>query len=167
MSHITRWNESYNRSVQWRQWSSWGISGVMSHIWMNHVLNINKSCHTSSEWVMSKMFVIAAACNLGSLLSFVPWEEDQVFVTHLNESCPKYQLVMSHIWMSQVFVMAAAGNLGSLLSFQPSEEDQVFAYDFSKLTVATSVLYGSYIYIYTCVCAYIYMHVYIRVWVCM
>mmetsp|Transcript_103182 Transcript_103182/g.166354 ORF Transcript_103182/g.166354 Transcript_103182/m.166354 type:complete len:280 (+) Transcript_103182:55-894(+) len=41
-----------------------------------------------------------------------------------------------------VFVMAAAGNLGSLLSFVPSEEDQVFAYDFSKLTVATSVLYG-------------------------
>lgn len=41
-----------------------------------------------------------------------------------------------------VFVMAAAGNLGSLLSFVPSEEEQVFTYNFSKLTVATSVLYG-------------------------
>ena len=41
-----------------------------------------------------------------------------------------------------VFVMAAAGNLGSLLSFVPTEDKQVFTYNFSKLTVATSVLYG-------------------------
>jgi protein YIPF1/2 len=41
-----------------------------------------------------------------------------------------------------VFVMAAAGNLGSLLSFVPSEDEQVFTYNFSKLTVATSLLYG-------------------------
>ncbi|KAJ1482964.1 hypothetical protein T484DRAFT_1802133, partial [Baffinella frigidus] len=41
-----------------------------------------------------------------------------------------------------IFTMAAAGNLGSLLSFVPSEDDQVFVYNFSKLTVGTSVLYG-------------------------
>jgi hypothetical protein len=41
-----------------------------------------------------------------------------------------------------IFTMAAAGNLGALLSFAPSESNQVFTYNFSKLTVGTSVLYG-------------------------
>jgi hypothetical protein len=41
-----------------------------------------------------------------------------------------------------IFTMAAAGNLGAMLSFTPSRDNRVFTYNFSKLTVATSVLYG-------------------------
>ncbi|EKX31460.1 hypothetical protein GUITHDRAFT_122348, partial [Guillardia theta CCMP2712] len=45
-----------------------------------------------------------------------------------------------------IFTMAAAGNLGALLSFVPTKENRVkhrfFTYNFSKLTVGTSVLYG-------------------------
>eukprot|EP00281_Chroomonas_sp_CCMP1168_P025960 CAMPEP_0206228284 /NCGR_PEP_ID=MMETSP0047_2-20121206/9089_1 /ASSEMBLY_ACC=CAM_ASM_000192 /TAXON_ID=195065 /ORGANISM="Chroomonas mesostigmatica_cf, Strain CCMP1168" /LENGTH=281 /DNA_ID=CAMNT_0053651521 /DNA_START=49 /DNA_END=894 /DNA_ORIENTATION=- len=41
-----------------------------------------------------------------------------------------------------IFCMAAAGNLGAMMSFVPTEEHQAFTYNFSKLTVATSVLYG-------------------------
>mmetsp|Transcript_15455 Transcript_15455/g.31165 ORF Transcript_15455/g.31165 Transcript_15455/m.31165 type:complete len:278 (+) Transcript_15455:71-904(+) len=41
-----------------------------------------------------------------------------------------------------VFAMAAAGNLGALMSFVPTEQHQVFTYNFDKLTVGSSVLYG-------------------------
>uniref|UniRef100_A0A7S0QDF8 Protein YIPF n=1 Tax=Cryptomonas curvata TaxID=233186 RepID=A0A7S0QDF8_9CRYP len=41
-----------------------------------------------------------------------------------------------------ILVMAIAGNMGAMMSFVPTEEDQVFLYNFSKLTVASSLLYG-------------------------
>jgi len=53
----------------------------MSHIWVNHVSHMNKSCPTY-EYVTSHMWMS--------------------YVTHINESCPTYEWVMSHIWMCHV-----------------------------------------------------------------
>lgn len=41
-----------------------------------------------------------------------------------------------------ILTMAVAGNMGAMMSFVPTEEEKVFLYNFSKLTVASSLLYG-------------------------
>jgi len=58
--------------------------GVMSHIWMSHVIHMNESCHTY-EWVMPH---INESCHIWMVHATYEW-----VVPHMNESC--------HIWMSR------------------------------------------------------------------
>ena len=96
MSHVTHINESC-LMCEW----------VMSHVWMSHVPRTNESCHThdvawshtcsTSQWSHPLthlhypfFLILSLAC-----------------VSHMNESCPMYEWVMSHVWISHVTHMTS------------------------------------------------------------
>ena len=60
--------------------------GVMSHIWMSHDTYMTVWCDTdTSIWVLQ-----------------LELTDRRSHVTHMNESCHVYRLVMSHVWRSHV-----------------------------------------------------------------
>jgi len=137
-SHVPRMNLSFMipphewvMSHIWvRHWSM-GLShmwicheGVMSHIWMHHwsMRSMNESCPQmkvscrTCEWVKShtQMSHVAQMSHVPRMNVSCPKYEciiSQIWMRHIlnmNCSCPVYECVVSHIWLSHVPYMNAS-----------------------------------------------------------
>jgi len=85
---------------------------LMSHIWMRHFPRMNKSCHEWQQLMCKRQTAALPMTQLPDVhvharvtshiwMSQAPqtWMN---YVPHMNESCPTYECVMSHVWMSHV-----------------------------------------------------------------
>ena len=85
----------------------------MSRVWMSHVPCMNESCHTDIKGDFADVFLICRLSLITRMNESCPvyeWVMSHVWMSHtamslitrMNESCPMYEWVMSHVWMSHV-----------------------------------------------------------------
>ena len=98
ISHMTRMNESCHTHL---------ATPVMSHVWMSHVTHMNGD--VIHIWLLNAVNQVFFFLSRGYVISHIAtrhmnviWLVRMRHVTHMNESCHKYEWVMSHIWMSHV-----------------------------------------------------------------
>ena len=84
---------SFSRSRATYKWVTSHIWRVMSHIWTSHAPLMNESCHAHMAQGLSRLFTRFSECRFQGLGRLI------------NEACPTYKWVMSHIWTSHVPLM--------------------------------------------------------------
>jgi len=66
----------------------------LCHIWTSHVLYMSASCHTCKYVTWLTGMMASSVCT-----NYVPYKW---VMSHMNESCPIYECVMSQIWIRDV-----------------------------------------------------------------